>query len=59
MKFSWKDVLDGDKKMYGLITYAAAAAKEVGYQYFSWNGWVYDLNCRTVVLMSEAGLIED
>lgn len=41
MKLSWKDVFNSDHRFCGRIDKAFEAASSVGYQYFSWNGWVY------------------
>jgi hypothetical protein len=42
MTISWKDTLDTSKKHYGHISEAQKAAKFIGYEYFAWNGWVYN-----------------
>lgn len=38
----WKDIFNSDKKipMWGVITAAAQAAHECGYEYFVWNGHI-------------------
>ena len=59
MIFSWRDVLDTNKKQYGLINYAAEATKKVGYKYFCWNDWIYDLDYNQIMTLSAAGLVKN
>jgi len=42
----WKFVFNSDLKetMWGRIDKASKAAKDCGYEFFSWNGWVYHVD---------------
>lgn len=43
---SWKFVFNttvGDK-WWGTLNNARLGAKSSGYEFFTWNGWVYDIN---------------
>jgi hypothetical protein len=38
---NWKDVFNSSKKWWGDRDKAYQCAKESGYKFFTWNGWVY------------------
>ena len=40
----WKDIFNSNKKSWGNIQNAYNAAINSGYEFFSWNGWIYEAN---------------
>jgi hypothetical protein len=51
---SWKFVFNTDHKSWGFIDKANQAAKDSGYQFFTWNGWVYNVDgAKTNVLIED------
>lgn len=54
---SWRIVFNSevsDDKRWGHIDNANKAAKGAGYKYFSWNGWVYEVDgSKTLIQISE------
>jgi hypothetical protein len=40
-KPAWKNTLNTDLKHYGHVAYAHEAAKNLGYPYYVWMGWIY------------------
>jgi len=55
MNLTWRDVLDGDKAISAgtHINDAVKIAQKVRYNYFTFNGRVFDLDCN------ELGKVED
>lgn len=43
-KPTWKNTFNSDLKHWGWFDKAQAAAKEAGYKYYAWNGWVYPVD---------------
>ena len=48
MKLTWKDVFNSDYRYWDWIGDARDAAGHAGYNYFSWNGYVYTCTGFTV-----------
>lgn len=40
---NWKNVFNAHLIFWGHISKAGKAAKDAGYKYMSWNGYIYDL----------------
>lgn len=56
-KLTWETVFNSEvapDKRWGHIDNANAIAKQAGYKYFSWNGWVYEVDGnKTDVLVED------
>lgn len=55
-KMSWKYIFNSSvgNKWWGSIDAANNAAKDAGYKFFSWNGWVYEVDgSRTTILVND------
>lgn len=52
---SWKEVFNGSLVRWGHISECHLAAKRTGYEFYTWNGWVYsvDPEGRTDVMEEE------
>tara|TARA_R110000737_G_C14425427_1_gene458628 strand:- start:351 stop:542 length:192 start_codon:yes stop_codon:yes gene_type:complete len=53
MNLSWKDVFDTSKKHWGHISIVVDFIEETGYEYFSWNGRIYDTYGNDTNLLTE------
>ncbi len=47
LDISWKNVFNSDLKRWGYEA-AFTAAKESGYPFIVWNGWVYDVDKHSI-----------
>lgn len=59
MELSWKDVLDTSRSRMMTPETACSIAKDMGYTYYVWNGWVRNLNNQNLGVLSELGLAEN
>lgn len=59
MELSWKDVLDTSKSLSLTYETAGSIAKDMGYKYYVWNGWVRNLKHQNLGTLAELGLAEN
>jgi len=41
---SWRNTFNPEHRWYGDCAFAWKAAKEAGYPFLAWNGWIYRTN---------------
>lgn len=50
---SWKTTMNGSLKHRRWISEACAGATEAGYEFFTWNGWVYSSGMNLRIMLEE------
>lgn len=56
---TWQNTLNTSLKWHGHVSVAAAMAKDAGYPFFTWNGWVYETTTQWCRDKDRVILVED